>query len=436
MSDTINNNQNILDKLGIEALNPMQVEAFKKITINTEVVLLSPTGTGKTVAFLLPIIAKLDADCAEVQALIIVPSRELALQIEQVVRKMGSGFKTNALYGGRAGSEDKIDLKHKPAILIGTPGRIADHLRRESFSTNDIKTLVLDEFDKSLEVGFENEMRDIVYALPKVRKKILTSATNKKEIPSFLALKKPVYIDYLHEENEKLEIKIIASNANNKLDSLVETLSHIGNEPGIVFCNFKDSIEDVSNFLASKNISHGCFYGGLEQKDRELALVKFRNGTYQVLIATDLAARGIDVPEVKFIIHFQLPKREEEFTHRNGRTARMKSDGTAYILKWRNEPMPDFVMNYEIEKLKPAPIPAPSKWKTLYITGGRRDKISKGDVAGLFLKQGELQSYELGNIEIQQDCAFVAVQANKAIPTIQKVNNSKLKSKKVRVSLI
>ncbi len=189
MSDTINNNQNILDKLGIEALNPMQEEAFKKITINTEVVLLSPTGTGKTVAFLLPIISKLDIDCAEVQALIIVPSRELALQIEQVVRKMGSGFKTNALYGGRAGSEDKIDLKHKPAILIGTPGRIADHLRKESFSTNDIKTLVLDEFDKSLEVGFEAEMKEIVFALPKVRKKILTSATNKKEIPGFIQLK-------------------------------------------------------------------------------------------------------------------------------------------------------------------------------------------------------------------------------------------------------
>lgn len=428
--------ENILDKLGIKALNPMQEKAFTAITNNTEVVLLSPTGTGKTLAFLLPIIPKLDLDCVEVQALIIVPSRELALQIEQVVRKMGTGFKTNALYGGRAGSEDKIDLKHKPAILIGTPGRIADHLRKESFSTEFIKTLILDEFDKSLEIGFEAEMKAIVASLPKVRKKILTSATNKKELSAFLQLKKPVYINYLHEENKLLAVKIIDSMANNKLDSLLETLSYIGNEAGIVFCNFKETIEEVSDYLNHKNISHGCFYGGLEQKDRELALVKFRNGTSQILIATDLAARGIDVPEVKFIIHFQLPKKEDEFTHRNGRTARMKADGTAYILKWRNEPMPDFVLNYEIEKIKPAPLPSPSKWKTLYITGGRRDKISKGDVAGLFLKQGELESFELGNIEIQQDCAFVAVQANKAIATIQKVNNSKLKNKKVRVSLI
>lgn len=428
--------ENILEKLGINALNPMQEKSFTAITNNTEVVLLSPTGTGKTLAFLLPIVAKLDLDCAEVQALIIVPSRELALQIEQVVRKMGTGFKTNALYGGRAGSEDKIDLKHKPAILIGTPGRISDHLRRESFSTEFIKTLILDEFDKSLEIGFEAEMKAIVASLPKIRKKILTSATNKKDIPGFLQIKKPVYINYLHEENKLLAVKIIDSMANNKLDSLLETLSHIGNEAGIVFCNLKETIEEVSDYLNHKNISHGCFYGGLEQKDRELALVKFRNGTSQILIATDLAARGIDVPEVKFIIHFQLPKREEEFTHRNGRTARMKSDGTAYILKWRNEPMPYFVLNYEVEKLKPAPLPKPSKWKTLYITGGRRDKISKGDIAGLFFKQGELESFELGNIEIQQDCAFVAVHVDKAIATIQKVNNSKLKSKKVRVSLI
>jgi len=165
------NQKNILDKLSIETLNPMQRESQSTILSNAEVVLLSPTGTGKTVAFLLPVIAGLDTNCTEIQALIVVPSRELALQIEQVIRQMGTGFKTNAVYGGRAGSQDKIDLKHRPAILIGTPGRIADHLRKESFSTAFIKTWVLDEFDKSLEVGFETEMTEIVAALPHVQKK-------------------------------------------------------------------------------------------------------------------------------------------------------------------------------------------------------------------------------------------------------------------------
>ena len=153
MSIGIKSQQAILAKLEIEKLNPMQEDALQNIKSQSEVIILSPTGTGKTLAFLLPIIDQLDIDCNEIQTLIIVPTRELALQIEQVVRNIGSGFKVNAVYGGRSGVKDKIDLKHRPSILIGTPGRVADHLRRENFSTDNISTLVLDEFDKSLEIS-------------------------------------------------------------------------------------------------------------------------------------------------------------------------------------------------------------------------------------------------------------------------------------------
>ncbi|MFK5855266.1 MAG: DEAD/DEAH box helicase [Bacteroidota bacterium] len=426
----------ILKKLKIENLNSMQEEALKTIQSNNNIVLLSPTGTGKTLAFLLPIIQELDINCAEIQVLIVVPSRELAIQIEQVTREMGTGFKTNAVYGGRAGSQDKIDLKHRPAILIGTPGRIADHLRRESFSTEYIKTLVLDEFDKSLEIGFEREMIEIVDELPKIEKRILTSATFRVNIPAFVGLRDPKYIDYLHEEISQLKVKGIISPSKDKLETLVKALSHIGNHPGIIFCNFKDTIQRVSDFLTEKNIHHGCFYGGMEQKDRERALIKFRNGTHQLLIATDLAARGIDVPEIKFIIHYHLPIKNHEFIHRNGRTARMNSDGTAYVLQWENEDLPDFIKNIEIEKILEAPIPTHPKWKTLYISGGRRDKISKGDIAGLFFKQGKLEKDELGIIEIKQDFAFVAVLASKIDEVIKLTNNTKLKKKKVRISVV
>lgn len=414
----------------------MQEEALKTIQSNSNIVLLSPTGTGKTLAFLLPIIQELDINCAEIQVLIVVPSRELAIQIEQVTREMGTGFKTNAVYGGRAGSQDKIDLKHRPAILIGTPGRIADHLRRESFSTEYIKTLVLDEFDKSLEIGFEKEMIEIVDELPKIEKRILTSATFRIKVPAFVGLREPKYIDYLHEEISQLKVKKIISPTKDKLDTLVKALAHIGNKPGIIFCNFKDTIQRVSDFLTENNIHHGCFYGGMEQKDRERALIKFRNGTHQLLIATDLAARGIDVPEIKFIIHYHLPIKNHEFIHRNGRTARMNSDGTAYVLQWENEDLPDFINNIEIEKILEASVPTPPKWKTLYISGGRRDKISKGDIAGLFLKQGKLEKDELGIIEIKQDFAFVAVLASKIDKVIKLTNNTKLKKKKVRISLV
>ncbi|MDF1551086.1 MAG: DEAD/DEAH box helicase [Bacteroidales bacterium] len=441
MTTKNNSLQTILDKFSIQKLNAMQEEAQHAIRTHDEVVLLSPTGTGKTLAYLLPVVQELDVECSEIQALIIVPSRELAIQIEQVAREMGSGFKCNAVYGGRSGAQDKIDLKHRPAILIGTPGRIADHIRRERFSTDFIKILVLDEFDKSLEVGFESEMIEIVDDLPNVKKTILTSATQKVKIPPFIGLRNPTYIDYLHEGITQLKIQKVISPSKDKLKTLVLLLEQLKNESGIIFCNFKDALQRVSDFLTLNNIKHDCFHGGMEQIDRERSLIKFRNGSHQLLVATDLAARGLDIPEIRFIIHYHLPARSKEFIHRNGRTARMNSNGTAYILLWENEELPDFIHelnpeNFELKKTKKSIEPTDYEWKTLYISGGRRDKISKGDIAGLILKQGNINKDELGNIEIKQDCAFAGVIASKAEAVIALINNSKLKKKKVRVSLI
>jgi superfamily II DNA/RNA helicase len=436
MTSPIKNQTNILEKLSIEKLNAMQEEAQEIILSNPEIVLLSPTGTGKTLAFLMPIISELDISCAEVQALIVVPSRELAIQIEQVIREMGTGYKANAVYGGRAGSKDKTEIKHRPAILIGTPGRIADHLRRDNFSSEFITTLILDEFDKSLEIGFEAEMKEIIALLPNVRKKILTSATQEAEIPKFVGLKDPQIIDYLHEGNSQLKVRTILATSPDKLETLAQLLCTLGDQPGIVFCNFKDTIQEVSDFLDKNKIGHGCFYGGMEQKDRERALIKFRNGTHRLIVATDLAARGIDVPEIRFIIHYQLPPKAHEFTHRNGRTARMFNDGTAYVLKGKNESLPDFIENAEIEVLTKVAIPLASVWNTLFVSGGRKDKISKGDIAGLFMKQGKLSNEQIGAIEIKQDCAFVGVHASEVNRLIKLVDNSKLKNKKVRVTVI
>jgi len=431
----------ILSKLNIESLNHMQKETYSSIQSNTNIVLLSPTGTGKTLAFLLPIIQNLNPDCSEIQVLIIVPSRELAIQIEQVIRKLGTGFKVNAVYGGRSGSQDKIDIKHRPAILVGTPGRVADHLRRERFSTDSITTLILDEFDKSLEIGFESEMIEIADAIPNVQKKILTSATYRVKVPAFIGLRNPVFIDYTGEKIAKLETKIVLSPDKDKLQTLVTILKHSGNQPGIIFCNFKDTIQYVSDYLTEKGVNHGCFYGGMEQKDRERALIKFRNGTHQIIIATDLAARGIDVPEIKFIVHYQLPQRKHEFTHRNGRTARMHKEGTAYVIKWIKEELPEFIKIPSTDFLRDVDLAEADKnntttWKTLFISGGRKDKISKGDIAGLFIKQGKLTADQIGVIELKQDCAFVGIHESVADSLISRTNNTRLKKKKVRISII
>lgn len=434
MLHSYKNQQEILDKLSIASLNPMQKEATTIIPQSENTLVLSPTGTGKTLAFLLPILNLLDNQNPEIQALIIVPTRELAIQIEQVVRDMGSGFKVNAVYGGRAKSKDKIELQHPPAILIGTPGRILDHFDEGILNIEHIETLVLDEFDKSLEIGFEKEMKGIVKALPQLRRRILTSATQGVEIPNFVRFDQPNIIDFLDQKTKaSLAVEIVVTSEKNKLSGLIQLLNYLGDQPGIVFCNFKDSIEMVSDYLHDHYISHSCFSGGMEQKDRERALIKFRNGSSKVLIATDLAARGIDIPELKYIIHYELPHSEVEFTHRNGRTARVNEKGTAYILQWTKQNLPSFIPSkeaFQVPRTKPQIFPA---WETLFISGGRKDKISKGDIAGLFIKQGELSQGQLGQIELKQDCAFVAVPAELAQSLIDKLNNTRLKKKKVRI---
>lgn len=436
MSEKIKDQKAILQKLGITVLNPMQLAASESISKNNEVVLLSPTGTGKTLAFLLPILELINPNIEGIQVLILVPSRELAIQIEQVIRSMGSGYKTNAIYGGRAGSKDKIDLKHAPTLLVGTPGRIADHIRRETFETDSIETLVLDEFDKSLEVGFETEMIEIVDSLTQLKKKILTSATQKVEIPDFVGLNNPETLNFLKETESRLTLKKVQSSNKDKLETLVNLLGHIQSGNGIIFCNFKDTIQEVSDYLYDQDIDHSCFYGGLEQQDRERALIKFRNGTSRLLLATDLAARGIDVPELDFIIHYQFPPKEEEFIHRNGRTARMQKDGTAYLLFGKNERLPDYLSEIEEEQLTSSNTFQNSAITTLFISGGRKDKISKGDIAGLFMKQGGLKNDELGMIELKQDCAFVSIPTAKSKQLVNQLNNSRLKKKKVRISLL
>src|SRR5690606_19298471 len=263
MANNIKDQRDILAKLNIAALNPMQEEAIAVIEKTANTILLSPTGTGKTLAFLLPILKSLDADNPEVQALIVVPTRELAIQIEQVVHNMGAGYKVNAVYGGRAKSKDRIELKHIPAILIGTPGRILDHFDDDRFSKTSINTLVLDEYDKSLEIGFESEMSEILNSLHAVSKRILTSATQGVEIPKFVKFYKPTVLYYLSKTiDPKLAIKTIISPDKNKLGTLLQLLNYLGNQPGIIFCNFRESIEMVSDFLNENKISHTCFSGG------------------------------------------------------------------------------------------------------------------------------------------------------------------------------
>lgn len=436
MANKIKDQEAILHKLHITALNEMQKEAVSVIDTVSNTILLSPTGTGKTLAFLLPLLKQLNPNLNEVQALIVVPSRELAIQIEQVVRSMGSGYKVNAIYGGRTIAKDKTELKHIPSILIGTPGRLSDHFSQERFSTSHIKSIVIDEYDISFEVGSDGALRNILNYLPNLEKRILTSATKGIEIPSYFKMSKASVLNFLVDKKSKLALKTIISPSKNKHNTLVLLLNSLGNNPGIIFCNRKDSIEDLSAFLRKKHIAHTCFHAGMDQKERERALIKLRNGSVSILVASDLAARGIDIPEMKFIIHYEIPEAFAEFTHRNGRTARVNAKGTAYLIKGEREVYPEFIENAPIEKIHGGQERKQEYWETLFISGGRKDKISKGDIAGLFFKQGKLTKDQLGVIELKQDCAFVAVPKSLAGQLVSSLNNCRIKKKKVRISVI
>tara|TARA_B100001287_G_scaffold81806_1_gene68131 strand:- start:45 stop:1340 length:1296 start_codon:yes stop_codon:yes gene_type:complete len=429
------NQEEILKKMGIEALKPMQTEVIRAIDSSKEILLLSPTGTGKTLAFLLPLIRIIDPKLLVTQLLILVPTRELAIQLEQVIRDMGTGFKVNAVYGGRSGAKEKVELTHAPNILVGTPGRVSDHIRRDRITVNGVKNLVIDEFDKCLEIGFEKEMKEIVSALNSLDKKILTSATHKEDIPLFMDLQNPICLNFLEKKITLLDLYWINS-SKNTLETLMQLLTYLGTKRGIIFCNFKHTLSGVSEFLEENHLEHTNFFGGMEQIDRERSLIQFRNYSQRTLLATDLAARGIDIPGLDYIIHYEMPEREEEFIHRNGRTARMNSGGAAFCIKGKNDRIPEYAQSIQTRKIIGGTNIPKNKWKTIYISGGRKDKISKGDIAGFFIKKGNIKANELGVIELKNDCAFIAVATSKANALRQKLNNERLKKKKVRISFI
>ena len=425
-----------LEKLKITELNPMQ-EAALKAAPDQDLVLLAPTGSGKTLGFLLPLWQRLQPANTSIQALVLVPTRELALQIEQVFRQMGTGFTIKCFYGGHATRPERSSLTHPPAVLVGTPGRIAYHLREDNSLGTLVHTLVLDEFDKSLEFGFEVEMQFIISQLPQITRRILTSATAMTEIPLFTGVRKPVTISFLEDTpgTPDLEVKIVSVTDSDKATTLLRLLCKIGNKPTLVFCNQRAAVEEVSQFLTRQPFAHGVFHGGLEQPDRERALLKFRNGTYHLLVSTDLAARGLDVPEIENVIHYELTN-AETYLHRNGRTARMQAKGTAYVLLQPGQKPAYLPESLAVESLPTQLIlPNPSPWETLYINAGKKDKISKGDVAGFLLQKGYLPKEELGLIYVQDYVTFAAVSRAKAEELIRKLQNEKIKNKKVRLGI-
>ena len=431
-----------LSKLGIVDLNAMQQDTLQTVRKGASVVLLSPTGSGKTLAYLLPLLQKLDAQDDSLRALIVVPSRELAMQTADVARRLCPELRVAACYGGRPAMEEHQQLRGlRPHLVAATPGRLLDHLQKGNLLSGNVCTLVLDEFDKLLELGFREQMQDIIALLPALQQRILLSATESEDIPAFVGNGRHIRLSFLDEEENdaRISVKVVKSPEKDKLQTLLRLLCTLGTQKSLVFVGYRESVERVGKYLEQHGMMAGILHGGMEQRDRERALYRFLNSSVNVFVSTDLASRGIDITGIDNVIHYHLPATQEACIHRNGRTARWDMQGCAYFIVGPEERLPDFVAfpeNSSGEKdmclTLPARVPAPVKplWITLYIGKGKKDKISRGDIVGFLTKQGGLESSQVGRIDVLPHWSYVAVERAASRGLLQRIKGLKIKGQK------
>lgn len=433
----------ILQRLGISQLNDMQEEALAAIVrTNNDVVILSPTGTGKTLAYLLPLVQLINEEKPSLQAIVVTPGRELALQSSEVLKSMGCGLHSMAVYGGRPAMDEHRELRKVcPQIIFGTPGRLNDHLVKGNIVADDVRFLIIDEFDKCLEMGFQNEMAILLGNLPYVKRRVLLSATESEVMPRFVNMGHTQRLDYRQEEEQvssRVHIYSIESPQNDKLEPLRQLLLERGEESTVVFLNYRESVERVADYLRKAGFTLSAFHGGLEQKQREDALYRFANGSANIMVCTDLASRGLDIPDIDNIVHYHLPETEQNYVHRVGRTARWDKQGRSFFLLKAGEHIPDYVeetptaynLKADVDGSTPERVPAQPKMVTIYIGKGKRDKLSRGDIVGFLCKKGGLQGSEIGKISVEERFTYVAIAREKLRQVLKNTAGEKIKGVK------
>ena len=428
--------QQLLRNAGFESLLPMQETFLKLNTENPHCILYAPTGSGKTLAFLLAALQG-NPENKPTQGIILAPTRELCQQIDAAFRSLKCGKNAVVCYGGHSVQTESNRLAANPEFIIATPGRLCDHLRNKRIAfPENAHTVIVDEFDKCLEFGFEEEMKLIFESLPRVEQKILVSATEISGIPDYCSMSFPHILDERKPEIQPDVKDMLVICKEHPKESLFRLLCLFENEKAIVFCNYREVAEDVSEFLRERKIHAECYHGGMDQEHRERALIKFRNDSSNTLVCTDLGSRGLDIPEVAHVLHYQLPPSDAAYIHRNGRTARQGAKGTAYLLKSEDAQLP-FYLNgvYEIHPANSSSkVPNPMN-ATIYIGAGKRDKVNKVDVLGFLIQQGGLEKNEIGIISVLDHSSYAAVPSAKAHQLLQQIRELKIKGKRVKIAL-
>lgn len=426
----------------------MQIAAVEAIGNGQNVLLLSPTGSGKTLAFLLPIIDRLTAadDGSEgPRAVIIVPSRELAQQIETVARSLLREWQLPlhcmALYGGRATMDEHRVLREvRPALIVATPGRFLDHVGKGNIDVSHAEALVMDEYDKCLELGFKEEMDRVIHTLDFCRQVVLTSATLAESAVTAFGCRRFQTLDFLAAESleARLQTYVVASPEKDKLETLGLLLTQLADEQSIVFVAHRESAERIVRYLKNGKFAAVMYHGGMEQDHRERALYKFRAGAATVLVSTDLAARGLDIPSVRHVVHYHLPADEAAFTHRSGRTARWEDSGSAYLILGPEETLPAYVSptTTALQLTAPRIHARQPKWTLLYIGRGKKAKLSRADILGFLCKKGGLTAQQIGRIDITPLASYVAVERTAVKGLLQQIAGEKIKGQRTIIEPI
>ena len=436
---------------------PVQALVLPAVLDAQDVAGQAPTGSGKTAAYGLAVLQQVDPTSATMQALVLVPARELVLQVRDALRALGKhlpNLRVAGYYGGHAMRDEVKSMEQQaPHVVVATPGRMLDHLERRTIIPNKLKVLVLDEADKLLELGFQEEMATIISRLPQRRQTLLFSATMPDKVLALVReyLTRPRVLTVGGEQPNTLPASLVLrGHVLPAADQKPAALYHLVSQPdagsSLVFANTRDRVEELTRFLKGRGVAAEALHGKMLQPERDKSMMKLRNGSATVLVATDVAARGLDVEELGTVVQFDPPHDADTFQHRAGRTARAGAVGTAHLL----------VTPYEQQKLQAWPIAATVRWAglrppalpaalpkpprpstvTLHVSAGRREKISRGDLAGAFVSVGGLERDAVGRIEVFDHYSFVAVPEAQAAEVVRAMNGGKVKGKKVKVEVV
>ncbi len=430
----------VKERMGIEELNDMQRQALDAWKSGGgDLVLYSPTGTGKTLAFALCLLQALKPPMQQLQAVVMSPSRELVMQTAELLRVLATGYKVTPCYGGHAVADEKASLAVTPDIIVSTPGRLLDHHKRGHIDLSGTRMLVLDEMDKSLELGFEDEMRRLLKQMPRINRRILASATVLDVVPDYVRLHNPFTLNVLEKTElpqERITVRHVKADSKDKLDTLRRLLLTLNGGKSIVFANYRESVERIHQYLVKNRIDAGIYHGAMEQQDRECVVSMLNNGSVSLLVATDLAARGLDIDTVEHIVHYHIPVSEQTYIHRNGRTARVDAIGNAYVITAPDEVLPEWVVVDEPMELSPAKQMPRAPMTTLYFQAGKKEKLSRGDIMGFIASNGGIDPKSIGRIDVRDHYALAAIPHKDAQTVLGHLPQAKIKGKKVRISIL